>query len=211
MQVIKSITSPLEERKCDDLKQKSVVKYEMETNIKDEIKTEVKKEVKTEQYATSIPPFLFYQVKSNTCNPEMKTERPSLPPVNAETLDQKPAVVGCDLHAATKTERKRPFTSDSKPASARRVKRKTNTEASDVILTTYSLIWRDLSELQKKNFGGCYIRAFEDMYMCVRSAVRSACAAFVDLDLATSLSSVAYLQRLECIAQIFYYIIRDKI
>ncbi|XP_028406807.1 uncharacterized protein LOC114529246 [Dendronephthya gigantea] len=161
VEVIKSITSPLEERKCDDIKQKSIVKYEMETDIKDDIKTEVKHEVKTEQNATSIAPFLFYKVKTNTCDQktvvksEMKTEGPSLPPVKAETLDQRPATVGSDLYSATKAERKRPFTPDShsKPASTKRVKRKANTEASDVILTTYSLIWRDLSELQKKNFG----------------------------------------------------------
>ncbi|CAB3981878.1 fibrillin-2-like isoform X46 [Paramuricea clavata] len=133
-EVIKSITSPLEERKSDSLEGQSFAKSEVKTEVKCEVKTEIK-------------PECFYRKSP------IKLERPSLLPVKTETLDQKPAVDSMVFSDSVRKTGKRSFTPDTKPASAKRVKRKATTETSDIILTTYSLIWRDLSELQKKHFG----------------------------------------------------------
>ena len=51
----------------------------------------------------------------------------------------------------TKSEGKRPHARDVNK-NTKRVKRQP-TETSDIILTTYSIIWRYLSDLQKKQFG----------------------------------------------------------
>jgi hypothetical protein len=128
------------------LEEKSIVKSELKPKLKSEVKTEqyvgMPYEIKTESFDQKIG------IKS-----EGKLERPVLLPLKAE-IDQKPAVNHIDIvNSVRKTEGKRPFTPDGEPASAKRVKHKPTTETSDIILTTYSLIWRDLSELQKKHFG----------------------------------------------------------
>ena len=139
--MIKSIASPLDKR--NNMEEKCLVKSE--------VKPKLKSEVKTEQYVDSMPP-LVNRIKTESdetigIKPEVKLERPVLLPVKTETLEHKPVM------DHIKPEGKRPFTPDSKAASVKRVKYKATTESSDIILTTYSLIWRDLSELQKKHFG----------------------------------------------------------
>ena len=140
--MIKSITSPLEDRKC----------LEMSSLTEAKAKTEIKSEIKTEEQGDQVKS--FHQkvgIKS-----EATTERAALMPVKTEVLNNKTSVDGVVVPVA-KTNLKRSFCPETEPASAKRMKRKSSTPSSDIILTTYSLIWRDLSELQKKHFSMCRI------------------------------------------------------
>ena len=114
------------------------------------VKTEIKSEIKTEEHGNQVKSFdQKVEIKSETT-----IERPGLMPVKTEALNNKTSVDGV-VDPVAKTNLKRSFCPETEPASAKRVKRKTSTLSSDIILTTYSLIWRDLSELQKKHFGMC--------------------------------------------------------
>lgn len=80
--------------------------------------------------------------------------RPALLPVKPEILDQEATMEtasGVNTLCITKSESKRPHSPDVEK-NAKRAKRKP-TETNDIILTTYSLIWRDLTDLKKKQFG----------------------------------------------------------
>lgn len=116
------------------------------------VKTEIKSEIKTEEQGDQVKSFdQKVGIKS-----EATIERPALMPVKTEALNNKTSVDGVVVPVA-KTNLKRSFFPETEPASAKRMKRKSSTQSSDIILTTYSLIWRDLSELQKKHFGMCHI------------------------------------------------------
>ena len=86
---------------------------------------------------------------------EVKTEaRPVLVPVKPEMVEQRPVIETTSVvnsMCITKSEGKRPHARDVNK-NTKRVKRQP-TETSDIILTTYSIIWRYLSDLQKKQFG----------------------------------------------------------
>ena len=123
---------------------------EVKSAIKSELQSEIKSEIKTEECPNSMS-FSLSKVKSEPIKSEAKLEHPALLPVKTETSDQKSALG--NVVDVNKNEGKRSFTPDSKPTSSKRMKRNAGTEECDIILTTYSLIWRDLSELQKKHFG----------------------------------------------------------
>ena len=139
--MIKSIASPLEERKC--LEMKSFAESKVKIEIKSEVTAEQQNDhqVKCESFDQKV------EIKS-----EATIERPALLPVKAEALNHQTSVDGMVV-AVPKTNLKRSLNSETEPTSAKRVKRKASTQSSDIILTTYSLIWRDLTELQKKHFG----------------------------------------------------------
>lgn len=153
-EVIKSIASPLEERKC----------LEMKGFAESKVKMEIKSEVTAEQQNDQVKCESFDQKAGIKC--EATIERPALLPVKAEAINHHTSVDGMVV-AVPKTNRKRSFDPETELTSAKRVKRKASTQSSDIILTTYSLIWRDLSELQKKNFGMYRILSyfvFREMY-----------------------------------------------
>ena len=91
-------------------------------------------------------------------SPKMQGGKPYLkfseecgsPSTSLAMVDQKPMLpsTACEM---IKSEGKRLHTLDERK-NAKKVKR-TPTESYDIILTTYSIIWRDLSDLQKKHFG----------------------------------------------------------